>query len=225
MSTTNTRWRSKLAVRRGLLAYARRQAAYWRKKKARAKRHTDDWSHAGSMLADREKKVAQREEQVAAAQRVLARNTPKPLRERAYLEAMKLVGVMEHGGNNVGAAVEQIIREGGGVRGQAWCGWFMAAVYKRAGSKAISWQMGAVRLWLGIAGVRRTSKPKRGDVVRFTFDHMGMFVRDRGDGTIETIEGNTGASGAVSDSATGGDGVYRKTRSKSLVRDYLQVYR
>jgi hypothetical protein len=52
-----------------------------------------------------------------------------------------------------------------------------------------------------------------------------MFVRDRGDGTIETIEGNTGASGAVSDSRTGGDGVYRKVRPKSLVKDYLRVHR
>ena len=65
----------------------------------------------------------------------------------------------------------------------------------------------------------------RGDLVRFTFDHVGMFVRDRGDGTVETIEGNTGTSGAVSDSATGGDGVYRKIRSKGLVRDYVHVTR
>lgn len=151
------------------------------------------------------------------------RNTP--LRERAYRIAASKVGVMEQGGNNVGPAVEEIIREGGGVRGQAWCGWFMAYCYKLAGSNAITWQMGAVRLWLGIFGVRRTSKPRRGDAVRFTFDHIGMFVRDCGDGTIETIEGNTGATGAVSDSATGGDGVYRKRRPKSLVRDYLRIYR
>jgi hypothetical protein len=148
-----------------------------------------------------------------------------PLRERAYREAVKCIGIMESGANNRGAEVEQLIREGGGVAGQAWCGWFMAAMYRRAGSKAITWQMGAVRLWLGLFGVRKTPAPRRGDAVRFTFDHIGMFVRDLGNDYIETIEGNTGASGTVSDSATGGDGVYRKTRHKSLVNDYLRVYR
>lgn len=147
------------------------------------------------------------------------------LRERAYREADRLVGVMERGGNNRGAEVEDIIHEGGGLPGQAWCGWFMAAVYKRAGSRAVEWRWGAVRLMALVSGVRRTQRPKRGDLVRFTFDHVGMFVRDNGDGTITTIEGNTGRSGAVSDSKTGGDGVYRKVRSKSLVRDYLEVTR
>lgn len=160
---------------------------------------------------------------VAWRRRARKRAAATTLRERAYHEAVRLVGVMEQGGNNVGREVEQIIREGGGIRGQAWCGWFMACVYKRAGSRAIDWRMGAVRLWLGIGGVRRTSNPQRGDAVRFTFDHIGMFVRDLGNGYIETIEGNTGASGAVSDSATGGDGVYRKRRHKSLVRDYLEI--
>jgi len=50
-------------------------------------------------------------------------------------------------------------------------------------------------------------------------------VKDNGNGTITTIEGNTGRTGAVSDSATGGDGVYVKVRSKSSVTDYLRVTR
>ena len=72
-------------------------------------------------------------------------------------------------------------------------------------------------------GIHATSRPRAGDLVRFTFDHVGLFEKDNHDGTITTVEGNTGASGAVSDSRTGGDGVYRKIRSKSLVRDYLHV--
>jgi hypothetical protein len=51
-----------------------------------------------------------------------------------------------------------------------------------------------------------------------------MYVKEAGM-FIETIEGNTGASGAVSDSKTGGDGVYRKRRAKTLVNDYLRVTR
>lgn len=164
-------------------------------------------------------RARQRAAAATKAQRALT------LRDRAYREAVRLIGVMEQGGNNRGRQVEQIIREGGGVAGQAWCGWFMAAVYRRAGSKAIEWRWGAVRLMALVSGVKPTSSPQRGDIVRFTFDHTGMFVRDLGNGSIETIEGNTGQSGAVSDSRTGGDGVYRKIRSKRLVSDYLQVTR
>ena len=165
------------------------------------------------------------EKRVANTKETIKRLEAVPLRVKAYNQAVKLVGVMEQGANNRGAEVEKIIAEGGGLPGQAWCGWFCAAVYKRAGSKAPDWHWGAVRLYVPLSGVSRTTSPQKGDLVRYTFDHIGMFVRDRGDGTIETIEGNTGASGAVSDSRTGGDGVYRKIRSKSLVRDYLHITR
>jgi len=148
----------------------------------------------------------------------------KPLRERAYEQAVRSIGVMEQGGNNRGREVEKLIAKGGGQAGDPWCGWFMAAVYRLAGSKTVDWRWGAVRLLYPLTGIRRVSNPERGDLVRFTFDHVGMFVADHGN-EIETIEGNTGASGAVSDSKTGGDGVYRKRRSKNLVNDYLRVTR
>lgn len=146
-----------------------------------------------------------------------------PLRMKAYHQARLLIGVMESGGNNRGREVEKIIREGGGLPGQAWCGWFMAAVYKRAGSKAVDWHWGAVRLLFPLPKVYRVERPKTGDIVRFKFDHVGMFVKWVDSHTIETLEGNTGATGAVSDSRTGGDGVYRKRRDVSLVNDYLRV--
>ena len=132
---------------------------------------------------------------------------------------------MEHGGNNMGETVTKIIRANGGEGPEPWCGDFQAYCYRHAGSKAVTRAWAAVRLIGGLAGIRPTSSPLRGDLVRFTFDHVGMFVKDNGDGTITTIEGNTGASGAVSDSSTGGDGVYRKIRSKGLVNDYLRVTR
>lgn len=147
----------------------------------------------------------------------------QPLREKAYKVASGLIGVMEQGGNNSGAMVSKIIRANGGGGPEPWCGDFMAYCYRLAGSKRVTRPWASVALLGNVAGVRRTSSPKRGDLVRFTFDHVGMFVRDLGGGMIETVEGNTGASGAVSDSTTGGDGVYRKHRAKSLVRDYLHV--
>lgn len=152
-------------------------------------------------------------------------STGGTLRDRAVDEAQRLVGVMEVGGNNRGKAVERIIASGGGRAGDAWCGWFVAHCYRVAGSKAIDWRWGAVRLLPLVGGLRRTSSPKRGDLVRFTFDHVGLFLKDNGNGTILTCEGNTGRTGAVSDGRTGGDGVYIKVRPKSLVRDYLEVVR
>lgn len=147
-----------------------------------------------------------------------------PMRERAMREAERLIGVMEEGGNNRGRQVEWIIESGGGQAGQPWCGWFVAHCYKTAGSKAVTWQWGAVRLLFPLIGIKRISTPDRGDLVRFTFDHVGMFDEWFPPG-FQTVEGNTGATGAVSDSKTGGDGVYRKRRLPSQVNDYLRVTR
>lgn len=149
----------------------------------------------------------------------------KPLRLKALSEARKLVGVMEVGGNNQGKVVTQIIRANKGAGPEPWCGDFVAYAYRKAGSKAVQRGWASVSLIGRLAGMGRTSSPQAGDLVVFNFDHVGMFVKDLGGGFIETIEGNTGASGAVSDSKTGGDGVYVKKRSKALVARYVRVLR
>jgi hypothetical protein len=145
------------------------------------------------------------------------------LAARALVEAGRLVGVMEHGSNNRGAKVEEIIRYAGGVVPEPWCVDFNIWCYGHAGSTIVRRGYTRAVRYMDVAGVDPTSQPRPGDMVRFTFDHTGLFVKDNGDGTITTIEGNTGASGARSDSSTGGDGVYIKVRAKSLVRDYLRV--
>lgn len=150
---------------------------------------------------------------------------PPPLRERAYIVATTLIGVMEQGPNNSGPMVTRIIRENGGTGPEAWCGDFAAYCYRHAGSASVSRPWASVRLIGQLLGVKRIATPARGDLVRFSFDHIGMFVRHIDANTIETIEGNTGAVGAVSDSLGGGDGVYRKQRPKGLVYDYLRVTR
>jgi hypothetical protein len=160
-----------------------------------------------------------------AARKLLELIGRQPVRDRALYVAEGLVGVMEQGGNNAGPMVEKIIHANGGSTGEPWCGDFVAYCYRLAGSKAVSRSWAAVRLLRGLLGISATPAPEGGDLVTFTFDHVGMFVKDNGNGTITTIEGNTGASGAVSDSATGGDGVYEKIREKSLVADYLRVTR
>ena len=212
---TRTALRSSLALWRRRYRY--RRSRWQAARKAEDLRRVEHWARlvdkAAHMIRRRENQLTRR----------------RPLRLKAYSEACHLIGVMEHGGNNAGAAVAKIIRGGGGDASEhpPWCGYFCAYVYKRAGSKAVrDWRVGAVRLWLGIGGIRKVQvRPRKGHLVRFTFDHIGMFEKDNGDGTITTIEGNTGATGAVSDSKTGVDGVYRKVRSKSLVQDYLAVRR
>lgn len=169
---------------------------------------------------DEKRRARNRMKAIEDGRRKLAAD--RPLRLRALDHAQKLVGVMEEGGNNRGRGVARIILGAGGKIGEAWCGYFVKYCYQLAGLKSAPWQWAAVRLMKGASTVG-TTRPLPGDIVRFTFDHTGFFVRDNGDGTITTLEGNTGASGAVSDSKTGGDGVYIKRRAKSLVRDYLTV--
>lgn len=157
------------------------------------------------------------------------------LRVIALAAARKLIGVMEHGGNNRGTEVERIILANGGVIGEPWCGDFVALCYREAGSKAVTRAWAAVRLIGRVLGVivvgKRAGEP--GDILRFTFDHTGLleaYCDSRGNeidaafaSHVKTIEGNTGATGAVSDSVTGGDGVYRKVRPLSQVQDICIV--
>jgi len=206
-------------------AWLRASLRLWKRRLAYRKRRLDAARRSGSA-----KRIEHWHRLVDKAayhvgRRRMQLNERRPLRERAYSVAKGLVGVMEHGGNNQGAVVSKIIRANGGSGPEPWCGDFVAYCYRLAGSRAVTRSWASVRLLGGVSGVRRTTAPRMGDLVRFTFDHVGMFVKDNHDGTITTIEGNTGASGAVSDSATGGDGVYRKVRSKGLVQDYLRVSR
>lgn len=187
----------------------------WRAKLANAtKRLTRATANAKKARADRRK-----------AKAWLKAHPVPVLRLRAYKVAQGLVGVMEQGGNNTGPTVDKIIRANGGAIGEPWCGDFVAYCYRNAGSKSVQRAWASVRALRGLVGVQATARPQTGDLVRYTFDHVGMFVKDRGDGTILTIEGNTGSSGAQSDSRTGGDGVYLKVRPKSLVADYLAITR
>lgn len=193
----------------------------WRARRAGRKRQLALYRKTG--LRGHAKLAAEHGRAMRKLKRLIERKVP--LREKAFEHAEELIGVMERGGNNTGPIVDKIIQANGGLIGEPWCGDFVAYVYRLAGSKSVTRSWAAVRLLSLVSGVRRTSSPKRGDLVRFTFDHVGLFDKDLGNGSIQTIEGNTGASGAVSDSSTGGDGVYRKVRSKYLVSDYLRVTR
>lgn len=179
------------------------------------------------------------ERAAAQKQRARARRDESfgPLNERAWRVAGSLLGVMEHGGNNAGPMVGKIIRANGGTGPEPWCGDFVAYCYRLAGSEGVDRRWASVSLAASDPDVHviAAAKVKTGMLVRFDFDHIGMFgywcdahghevARAKATHML-TREGNTGASGAVSDSATGDDGVYEKVRSKDLIRDFLEVER
>lgn len=154
----------------------------------------------------------------------------KRLRLAALDEAKRLVGVMEQGGNNQGKKVMEIIRANGGTGPEPWCGDFVAYCYRRAGSKVVQRSWAAVRFLGYLTGQRIVRRrPRPGDIVVYKFGHTGIYVKGyktpRGVRRIIAIEGNTGDSGAVSDSTTGGDGVYVKRRDLSLVKHFVRVIR
>jgi hypothetical protein len=59
---------------------------------------------------------------------------------------------------------------------------------------------------------------KRGDIVCFTFSHIGIAVGyPDTDGNVLTVEGNTNGDGSRE-----GDGVYKKTRHISKIRSRIR---
>ena len=65
------------------------------------------------------------------------------------------------------------------------------------------------------------SKPQVGDFAIFDFSHIGIVTKVLSDGRFQCVEGNTSTKGGR-DSETG-DGVWLKTRSPSLVRNFVRI--
>ena len=98
--------------------------------------------------------------------------------------------------------------------GQFWCGYFVDWCAKQVGLKIPS----CVYTPAGVAGFQgkglwvnaATSKPKPGYVAFMDFpggekvDHVGWVIKDNGDGTVTTIEGNTTAEGKTGSQSNGG---------------------
>ena len=110
-----------------------------------------------------------------------------------------------------------------GHDGQPWCGSFVMwcaaqigfkampnCVYTPAGATAFQGQ--------GKWSNHETAKPQPGDIVFFNFDgkgieHVGIVVKDNGDGTITTIEGNTSSDSKPKGNQANGGEVAIKTRA------------
>lgn len=106
---------------------------------------------------------------------------------------------------------------------QPWCGSFVmwcahevgfkympSCVYTPAGAEAFKGKGS----WYN----PENFKPKAGDIVFFSFDgkgieHVGIVIRDAGDGTITTVEGNTAGDKKKSASESNGGEVAMKVRA------------
>jgi hypothetical protein len=114
-------------------------------------------------------------------------------------------------------------RDGGNVseyKGAAWCDMFVSWVGAQTGVKGMGWDAYTVQHanWLDKTK-RWGKKPKPGALVFYSWnkgaqgsigdiDHVGMVVKDNGDGTITTVEGNSNNK------------VEKKVRSESAVVGY-----
>lgn len=120
------------------------------------------------------------------------------------------------------------------VNFQPWCGSFVMWCGNEAGVKivnTVSTVAGSdaykkLKTWFDNDGV---NKPQPGDILYFDFpedgvnriSHVGIVVKDNGDGTCTTIEGNT-ASSVKGDQRNGGEvckkeRAYAKKNAKKLV--------
>ncbi|MFF0309542.1 CHAP domain-containing protein [Streptosporangium sp. NPDC004379] len=155
-------------------------------------------------------------ENAAASSETQAQNLPKVSAQQVLDIAAQQIGVSENaygGGTKFHAwylaserAKETVARDGGRIQDYAnapWCAMFVSWVGEQAGIRpTMGWDAYTVSYakWFADNG-RWGQTPKPGAVVFFDWggskdidaiDHVGLVKKDNGDGTITTIEGNTG---------------------------------
>jgi len=105
-----------------------------------------------------------------------------------------------------------------------WCGSFVMWCANQVGLKipnVVSTSAGASKFQgTGAWSNAATAKPKPGDLAFFDFeeggtpeDHVAIVVKDNGDGTVTTIEGNTSGDKKKSSSERNGGEVAQKVRA------------
>lgn len=117
---------------------------------------------------------------------------------------------------------------------QPWCGSFILwcaaqvnyrkmpnVVYTPAGAEAFKGK--------GAWSNAETSSPKPGDIAFFSFSggpiqHVGIVVKDNGDGTVVTVEGNTSPDGKKGSQDNGGEVCMKVRAYKNLNKRKLPVW-
>lgn len=150
------------------------------------------------------------------------------------------VGTKEEGGNNNGKRIRDY-QKATWLKPDswAWCAAFTAWCLRQAlyetnqltvdidfkwrcrDASAFGWIKWAAANGLYVTDEKELAK--KGDFVVFDFSHIGIVEKDQleGDKYIYTIEGNTNGKGERD--SVSGDGVWRKKRHVSLVRNYLRL--
>lgn len=134
--------------------------------------------------------------------------------------ASQEVGVHEVGGNNCGPRVEEYLRAVGLGAGNPWCAAFVCWCLQKAKVKGgpCTGDTWTIEAWaqnhncLYNENPAHPEAPLRGDIFLLLDSnnrpmHTGLVTEVHTNGTVSTIEGNTGLQ-----SDTDGDGVARKSR-------------
>lgn len=162
------------------------------------------------------------------------------LPERVVKWALTKVGVRESGGANKGPGLAPFFAADSydpngskpGDDGYAWCAAFICWVVKQAMEEGGTFTFKrpttpgafAFETWSKAQdkSTQTKSKPgsdiKRGDIVIFSFSHIGIATGPpNASGIFPTVEGNTNQAGSRE-----GDGVYKKTRHITSVRSRIR---
>ena len=111
-----------------------------------------------------------------------------------------------------------------GLDGQPWCMMFVQWCFDQAGLTLPhrSASCSDLLLWYRKHSPERVvPTPQPRDIIIYNFSHTGI-VESAAASTITAIEGNTSAGNAGSQS--NGGGVFRRTRSKTLVTAYIRPF-
>ena len=122
-----------------------------------------------------------------------------------------------------------------GHDGQPWCGSFVMWCAAQIGFKGMPncvYTPSGASIFQGQGrwANHETAKPQPGDIAFFSFDgkgieHVGIVVKDNGDGTVTTIEGNTSPDVKPAGSQANGGEVAQKIRAyRSVNTRHLPVF-
>jgi|688.fasta_scaffold17753_5 hypothetical protein len=175
---------------------------------------------------------------------VAPKKKERPAIEKLVEIALSQVGVKEVGGNNKGAKIREY-QTATSLKPAAWpwCAAFTSWIIREwlKDPEVVKWlnlklltpekwrpKTAAAFGYIEWAKSRpattkiltEKAKPQVGDLVVFDFSHIGIVVKV-GEKNFQCVEGNTNGRG-TRDSKSG-DGVWLKTRTSSLVRNYIRI--
>ncbi len=135
--------------------------------------------------------------------------------------------------NNVGPGIQKYwnATNSPGAYGSAWCAAFCCWLVQQSGilpeanrpksascyKASDSWEQWARKQGSAVTLITSPTKVLPGDFVIFSFSHIGLVVTESdANGRFKSIDGNTYGS-------DGGNGVYEKNRTLSLVRSVVRI--